>query len=284
VRLGIDIGADTIKAVLVRGEAVEQLGRVPVQGKPFQRVQEILERLRAEGHQKVLLGLTGSGAPQVASLLGVEPVDESNALAAACNLHHPEARTIIEMGRETQKYLRFARDDVAQRLLLDDSNLGCKCAAGSGSFLDHMATRLNFGSVEQFAAVANETERPATLSGRCAVFTESDIVHLYQKGTPRERIAAGIHQAICRNYRAAVARGRDFEDQILLIGGVSLNPAVSARSARGSGPSGRSTWPGRSRCCRSRSRSRSNTRAPTHSGWASQRSSPRRRPATTCPA
>jgi predicted CoA-substrate-specific enzyme activase len=226
VRLGIDIGADTIKAVLVRGEAVEQLGRVPVQGKPFQRVQEILERLRAEGHQKVLLGLTGSGAPQVASLLGVEPVDESNALAAACNLHHPEARTIIEMGRETQKYLRFARDDVAQRLLLDDSNLGCKCAAGSGSFLDHMATRLNFGSVEQFAAVANETERPATLSGRCAVFTESDIVHLYQKGTPRERIAAGIHQAICRNYRAAVARGRDFEDQILLIGGVSLNPAV----------------------------------------------------------
>ncbi len=225
-RLGIDIGADTIKAVLVRDEAVEELGRVPVQGKPFQRVREILGRLRAEGHDTLLLGLTGSGAPQVASLLGVEPVDESNALAAACNLLYPDARTIVEMGRETQKYLRFAWDEVAQRLLLDDSNLSSKCAAGSGSFLDHMAIRLNFGGVEQFAAVANETEHPATLSGRCAVFTESDIVHLYQKGTPRERIAAGIHQAICRNYRAAIARGRDFQDQVLLVGGVSLNPAV----------------------------------------------------------
>ncbi len=225
-RLGIDIGADTIKAVLLQGEAIESLGRVPVRGKPFQRVQEILERLRANDQERLLLGLTGSGAPQIASLFGLESVDESNALAAACNLLYPEARTVIEMGRETQKYLRFAWDEVAQRLLLDDSNLSSKCAAGSGSFLDHMASRLNFGGVEQFAAVANETERPATLSGRCAVFTESDIVHLYQKGTPRERIAAGIHQAICRNYRAAIARGREFEDQVLLIGGVSLNPAV----------------------------------------------------------
>jgi len=226
LRLGIDIGADTVKAVFVRGDSIEELGRRPVQGKPLQRIQEVLERVRRQANGEVMLGLTGSGAPQVAALLGLDPIDESNAIAAACNLLYPEARTVIEMGREAQKYLRFAWDDVAQRLLLDEAGLSTKCAAGSGSFLDHMAKRLNFGSVEQFAKVANETEKPATLSGRCAVFTESDIVHLYQKGTPRERIAAGIHQAICRNYRAAVARGKEFEDQILFIGGVSLNPAV----------------------------------------------------------
>ena len=226
VRLGIDIGADTVKAVLIMARATEDLGLVRVRGKPFQRVQEIIARVREAGHPRVLLGLTGSAAPQVASLLGVEPVDESNAIAAACNLLSPQARTVIEMGRETQRYLRFAWDEVAGRLLLDESSLSSKCAAGSGSFLDHMARRLNFGTVEEFARVANEVENPASLSGRCAVFTESDIVHLYQKGTPRDRIAAGIHQAICRNYRAAIARGKEFEDQILFIGGVSLNPAV----------------------------------------------------------
>ncbi len=233
----MDIGADTVKAVLIRqaprtGEAeafatqVEDLGLARVQGKPFQRVQDVLARLREAGHERVRLGLTGSAAPQVAALFGIEPVDESNAIAAACNLLCPDARTVIEMGRETQKYLRFAWDEVAGRLLLDESSLSSKCAAGSGSFLDHMARRLNFGTVEEFARVANEVENPASLSGRCAVFTESDIVHLYQKGTPRERIAAGIHQAICRNYRAAIARGKEFEDRILFIGGVSLNPAV----------------------------------------------------------
>jgi len=225
-RLGIDIGAETVKAVLLRSQQLEELGRVPVMGKPFERVRELLARVLAGGVQKALLGLTGTGAPQVASLLGAEPVDEPNALASACNLLYPEARTVIEMGRETQKYLRFQWDDLARRLLLDEASLSSKCAAGSGSFLLHMAARLNFPSLDEFARVAYETEKPAALSGRCAVFTESDIVHLYQKGTPRERIAAGIHQAICRNYRSAVARGRDFQDQILFLGGVSLNPAV----------------------------------------------------------
>ncbi|MFB3883240.1 MAG: acyl-CoA dehydratase activase, partial [Armatimonadota bacterium] len=232
VRLGIDIGADTVKAVLVRGDSLEDLGLVRVQGRPFQRLKEILERVRDLGHSRVVLGLTGSAAPQVAALLGIEGVDESNAIAAACNLLYPNARTVIEMGRETQKYLRFAWDEVANRLLLDESSLSSKCAAGSGSFLDHMAKRLNFGTVEEFARVANEVEKPATLSGRCAVFTESDIVHLYQKGTPRDRIAAGIHQAISRNYRAAIARGKEFRDEILFIGGVSLNPAVRKHLAK----------------------------------------------------
>ena len=224
--LGIDIGAETVKAVLVRGDTVEELGLVSVEGKPFKRVQEVLARVRAAGLERAAIGLTGSGAGQVAELLGVEPVDEPNAIAAACNLLYPDARTIIEMGRETQKYLRFQWDDVAGRLLLDEAGLSSKCAAGSGSFLDHMARRLNFGTIGEFARVAAETENPASLSGRCAVFTESDIVHLYQKGTPRERIAAGVHQAVCRNYRSAIARGKEFEDRILFIGGVSLNPTV----------------------------------------------------------
>jgi predicted CoA-substrate-specific enzyme activase len=224
--LGIDIGADTVKAVLLRGSEIHELAVIPVTGKPFERVREILSRVRDMGAERVKLGLTGSGAPQVAALLRIESVDEPNALAAACDLLYPEARTIIEMGRETQKYLRFQWDEVAGRLLLDEANLSSKCAAGSGSFLDHMARRLKFPSITEFARVAEETENPASLSGRCAVFTESDIVHLYQKGTPRERIAAGVHQAICRNYRSAIARGREFVDQILLIGGVSLNRAV----------------------------------------------------------
>ncbi len=226
VRLGIDIGADTVKAVLVRGDEVEELSLALVKGKPLERVREVLEQMHRAGVTRVLLGLTGTGAAQTAALLGVEPVDEPNAMAAACNKLYPQARTIIEMGRETQKYLRFQWDDIAGRLLLDDASLSTKCAAGSGSFLDHMAQRLNLGSVAEFARVAGETENPASLSGRCAVFTESDIVHLYQKGTPRDRIAAGIHQAVCRNYRSTIARGRDFEDQILFVGGVSLNPTV----------------------------------------------------------
>ena len=86
--------------------------------------------------------------------------------------------------------------------------------------------------------VALETESPASLSGRCAVFTESDITHLYQKGTPRNRIAAGVHQAISRNYRSAIARGKEFRDKVAFIGGVSENPRWSSISPRNSNSAG----------------------------------------------
>jgi predicted CoA-substrate-specific enzyme activase len=225
-RLGLDIGAETLKAVLVRDRRIEVLGCLSIRGRPLERLREILVGLREAGLLHAPLGLTGTGAPQVAALLGVEPVDEPNAIVAACNLLYPDARTVIEMGRETQKCLRLEWDDVAGRLLLDDASLSSKCAAGSGSFIDHMSRRLNYGSVEEFARVAMETDNPAALSGRCAVFTESDIVHLYQKGTPRARIAAGVHQALCRNFRSAIARGKEMVDTILCLGGLSLNPAV----------------------------------------------------------
>ncbi|MCL5102858.1 MAG: acyl-CoA dehydratase activase [Armatimonadetes bacterium] len=228
LRIGFDVGSDTVKTVVVRDNGdIQPLEILHVQGQPIRRVKEALEAiLRSENAGEVFCGVTGAGASTLRDLIGAEAVHEPNALAAAIDKLYPEVRTIIEMGRESQKYLLFERDPVSGRLLVEDANLGNKCASGSGSFLDHMAKRLNYPSIEEFARVALEVESPASLSGRCAVFTESDIVHLYQKGTTRERISAGIHQAISRNYRSAIARGKEFRDKIAFIGGVSENPAV----------------------------------------------------------
>jgi len=228
IRIGIDVGADTVKAVLFTDEGkVRELFVREVKGRPLARVREALdEALQATGQATAMVGMTGSGAAAACLLLNIKPVDEPNALLAAFQTIHPDVRSVIELGKQTQKYLLFDRDEKTGRLLLADCNMGNKCAAGSGSFLDHMARRLNYPSLEAFSKVALETENPASLSGRCGVFTESDIVHLYQKGTPRERIAAGVHQAICRTYRCAVGRGRQFPDRVGFIGGVALNPAV----------------------------------------------------------
>ncbi len=234
LRIGMDIGSDTVKTVVVCGTDSIQVKELPIlqiQGQPLRRAKDALEEaLKIAGDMndggQTVLGITGAGGKGVAELIGADCIDEPNAIAASIDKLYPDVRTVVEMGREQQKYLLFERDEVSGRLLMADSNLGNKCAAGSGSFLDHMTKRLNFGAIDAFAKVALETENPASLSGRCSVFTESDIVHLYQKGTPRERIAAGIHHAICRNYRSTFARGKQFKSQVAFIGGVSENPAV----------------------------------------------------------
>ncbi|MGQ9524150.1 MAG: acyl-CoA dehydratase activase [Armatimonadota bacterium] len=228
IRIGIDIGSDTIKTVVLdENQNIRTLPILSAQGQPLRRVKEALQQIVAEGiESKALMGVTGAGARSFCDLIGIRPVDEPSALAASVDRLYPDVRTVVEMGRESQKYILFARDEVSGRLLVEDSSLGNKCAAGSGSFLDHMSRRLNFPSIEAFAKVALETENPASLSGRCGVFTESDIVHLYQKGTTRERIAAGIHAALCRNYRSAFAKGKVFRHRVAFIGGVALNPAM----------------------------------------------------------
>ena len=241
VRIGFDVGSDTVKAVVILDDGTVEPQRIaPIKGQPMLRVKEMLEHiLHACGERRAICGTTGAGASTLRELIGIDAVHEPNALAAAIETLYPEVRTVIEMGREAQKYLLLEKDPVSGRLLVEDSNLGNKCASGSGSFLDHMAVRLNYASIEEFARVALETENPASLSGRCAVFTESDITHLYQKGTPRDRIAAGVHQAISRNYRSAIARGKEFRDKVAFIGGVSENPAVRKYLAEELGLDGR---------------------------------------------
>jgi len=231
-RIGIDLGSQTLKAVELvqarsKGWEIRACPIVETRGRPLDRVLDVLAQLAGgENGASALVGLTGAGAAAVAEILGIRPLDESLCLTSAVGELQPGLRTLIEMGRESQKFILLERDVESGQVLLKDAAFGHKCAAGTGSFFDHMYRRLNYASLEEFAQVAYETESPATLSGRCAVFTESDIVHLYQKGTPRERIAAGIHQAICRNYRAAIARGREPRPAIGFVGGVSCNPAV----------------------------------------------------------
>lgn len=226
--IGLDIGSHSIKTVLLRGTSeVIELPIPDGRERPLKQVRDalatILERWPADGYR---LGITGGGAGPVCELLGIQPVDNSTALAAAFNLFEPDTRTVIEMGRETQRYLLFRKDEGTGRLVIEDSSVGAKCAAGTGSFLDHIQRRLNFSSREEFVGVAEAADSPASLAGRCGVFTESDIVHLYQKGTSRERIAAGVHQAVVRMFKSSAGRRKQFIAPIAFIGGVSLNRAV----------------------------------------------------------
>ena len=195
MRIGIDIGSDSVKlAVLEREGAVRHLASFSGRGRPLRAALEALQDAQERtGEADDVVGLSGSGAEPVGRLLGLQPLEDSVALVQALNRFHPEVRTVVDMGRETQRYLLLEPDPATGRLVMIDSGLAGKCAAGTGSFIDHICRRLNYPSIEEFARVACQTDQPAALSGRCGVFTESDIVHLYQKGTPRERIAAAAH-------------------------------------------------------------------------------------------
>jgi len=227
MKIGIDLGSDNIKAVILKDGEMRCLGPVQISGRPLAKLNEVLQGLGRElGKGEIFLAFTGSGGRKMAELLNVSYCEESQSLARAFQQFAPEVKHIVEIGAESQKYISLCRDEKTQNLMVEDISTGGKCAGGTGSFLEHMCKRLKFDDMDQFVKAACSVDAPAAISGRCAVFAESDIVHHYQKGTSKERIVAGLHQALARNYRSLILKSGSPEGQVAFIGGVAKNQAA----------------------------------------------------------
>jgi activator of 2-hydroxyglutaryl-CoA dehydratase len=106
-----------------------------------------------------------------------------------------------------------------------DFAMNLVCAAGTGSFLDSQAKRLEI-SIEEFSRQAVLSKNPTMIAGRCTVFAESDMIHKQQTGFRQEDILMGLCHALVRNYLANVCRGKEIIPPIVFQGGVSLNPGI----------------------------------------------------------
>lgn len=96
------------------------------------------------------------------------------------------------------------------------------CAAGTGSFLDQQARRLNL-SIEEFGKIALSSKNPPRIAGRCSVFAKTDMIHLQQMATPDYDIVAGLCFAMARNFKSTIGKGKSFNKPIVFQGGVAGN-------------------------------------------------------------
>jgi predicted CoA-substrate-specific enzyme activase len=247
VHFGIDIGSVSLKAVLVgtpdEGETLARIGErlgvstssngtvvmlpcepLRLRGKPVEASREFLTGLAARVADLATLPTpraAGSGAPLLQAALGIPVANDFRALALGIRTLEPDVRTVLEMGGELSRYLRLGDDPGA---ILDYQTNG-DCAAGTGAFLDQQASRLEI-PIEQVGEVARGAERAARIAGRCSVFAKSDMIHAQQKGYQPAEVLKGLCDAVARNFKAAVAKGKDLPPAVALVGGVALNAAV----------------------------------------------------------
>lgn len=227
--LGIDIGSTTVKVIVVdRKRSLLAHRYLRSQGQPRQTLLRVIEQLsqQVDLAQIVGVGLTGSGGEPIARLIGGQHVNELIAQARAVGEFHPEARTVIEIGGQDSKFLALEWDAKSGKMALVDFAMNALCAAGTGSFLDQQAERLNISIEDEFAALAIQSTNPARIAGRCTVFAKSDMIHLQQKGTPLSDILAGLCMALARNFKSVIGKGKSFTPPILFQGGVAYNAGV----------------------------------------------------------
>lgn len=224
VYLGIDVGSVTTKlAALDDQDNLVASIYLRTQGKPIAMVQEGLRAIQESlppGAQVAGVGTTGSARYLAGVMVNADVVkNEITSHAVAALRCVPDVRTVIEIGGQDSKLI-LIRDGI-----VIDFGMNTVCAAGTGSFLDHQALRLNV-PIEEFSALALQSQNPVRIAGRCTVFAESDMIHKQQMGHRTEDILYGLCEALVRNYLNNVALGKEIKPPIVFQGGVAFNQAI----------------------------------------------------------
>jgi len=222
--LGIDVGSVTTKlAVLDENDELVTDLYLLTKGKPIEMVQQGLKQVKQQLSEDIdICGVATTGSARYLSgvIVGADLVkNEITSHAVATLQYMPEAQTIIEIGGQDSKII-IIRDGV-----VIDFGMNTVCAAGTGSFLDHQALRLNM-SIEEFSRRALASDNPVRIAGRCTVFAESDMIHKQQMGHRTEDILYGLCQALVRNYLNNVGLGKDIKSPVVFQGGVAFNQAI----------------------------------------------------------
>jgi predicted CoA-substrate-specific enzyme activase len=216
--IGLDAGSISVKLVVLdEGGETLHSAYVVHRGHPLETAIRMLSEV--QGGDECSIAVTGTSGKLIASILGIEPVNEIVAQAYATQKLHPHINTVIEMGGEDSKLI------VLHAGAVRDFSMNSVCAAGTGSFLDQQAERLRL-DIEQFSELSLKCERPPRIAGRCSVFAKSDMIHLQQIATPMEDIVAGLCFAVARNFRGTIARGRTIVEPVAFQGGVAANKGM----------------------------------------------------------
>jgi predicted CoA-substrate-specific enzyme activase len=223
--LGVDVGSVSTDLVLIDRQmnVVEKL-YLRTKGRPINAIQEGFRLLKGKyGAVNIIAaGTTGSGRQIAATLLGADAVkNEITAHAVAALEIDKDVRTIIEIGGQDSKII------ILKNGVVTDFAMNTVCAAGTGSFLDRQAERLDI-PIEQFGEYALKADTSVRIAGRCAVFAESDMIHKQQLGYNEADIIRGLCDALVRNYLNNVGKGKEIVPKVFFQGGVAANKGMKA--------------------------------------------------------
>ena len=228
VYLGVDVGSTSTKAV-VTDTAGEVLAGfyTSTAGRPLAAAQLILEAVRDWEVRKGLeleivgMGTTGAGRKFIGRILGADLIlDEITAHARAAVELHPDVDTIIELGGQDSKFTILRNGRVTL------SVMNSVCAAGTGSFIEEQARRLDV-PLTHYEEHTRGCASPIA-SERCTVFMERDLNHYLNEGYSRGEVLAAVLHSVRENYLNKVAVEPLIGDTVVFQGATAKNRALVA--------------------------------------------------------
>lgn len=218
--LGMDIGTSTVKLVLLKNQEIEKQWMAVHHGNPFVCLKKGLSALELDADTPFSLCVTGSNtealleqAPDIPSFGDIPAVVEGVRQIV------PQAGSVIEIGSQGARFITDLQSRAPQFAVNEH------CAGGTGSFFEDQMSRVGC-RLGDYSSLVEQAQSVPRLSGRCAVFAKTDIIHRQQEGVSTPDILLGLCYAMIRNYKATIVRRLPVCKPVVFCGGVTCNSGV----------------------------------------------------------
>ncbi|MFW5501476.1 MULTISPECIES: acyl-CoA dehydratase activase [unclassified Maridesulfovibrio] len=222
--IGIDIGYSSVKVAVLDEQRNIICSRYMLhKGQAVPVLAGILDELKPDLDTEGLCGaITGSGGKILSGEGSIKSVNDLAALVEGAKLLAPSCESIIEIGGQRAGYITGFGAEKRSGI---EFSLNPDCSAGTGSFLEEQASRIDV-DIEDYSRIESGATSTPRIAGRCSVFAKTDITHHQQEGVSIPDILRGLAYATARNYRNAVMRGLPKKPPFFFSGGVSQNKAI----------------------------------------------------------
>jgi len=137
-------------------------------------------------------------------------VTEISAHAKGVYHYFPKKITIIDIGGQDTKIIKI---DSKGKIL--GFKMNRKCAAGTGSFLEEIAYKLNI-PLNEMNKLASKSDKETSLSSFCTVFASTEILTRIKEGEKIEDMVRSAFESVVKR----VIELGTLEDAVVITGGV----------------------------------------------------------------
>lgn len=190
MNIGIDIGSTAAKTVVLDPSTADILytDLMPTGWSGLQTADTIRGKLEDRGFPIAKSNVVATGYGRVSIPYANKAVTEITCHGQGVLRLFGSDCTVVDIGGQDTKIISI-KDGMVQDFLMND-----KCSAGTGRFLEIMATSLGVSLEELFTLAKSGSG--ITISSMCTVFAESEVISLIGKGCPKEDIAFAICESI----------------------------------------------------------------------------------------
>ena len=222
--VGIDVGSLSSEAVIL-----EESGRlvsysiVQTGANSTEAAEGALEKALGDANinRSEIGGTIATGYGRVSVPFADKTVTEISCHGLGAYHLFPDTGTVIDIGGQDSKVIALGEGGKVTDFSMND-----KCAAGTGRFLEVMATKLQV-LLGEMGDLSLRAGGEVSISSICTVFAESEIVSLIAQNHPKEEIIRGLTRAIVNRVWSMV-KAVGVRGGVTMSGGVAKNRGVVA--------------------------------------------------------